>query len=187
MQFNWIEKPFVAFDVETTGLYSDRDRVVELACVMFENGREVDSFSSLINPGIPIPSKVSSIHGIYDEDVADSPSMADILPAFEDFVRNNVLVAHNAKFDLAFLKAEYFRAERDFPAFIVLDTLSMSRRAFPGLPRYSLDAMAYTCGIKQESHHRALDDARTCGRLFYKCINELAPSGELPIRGFSVG
>ncbi|MEM5947771.1 3'-5' exonuclease [Spirochaetia bacterium 38H-sp] len=187
MQFNWLESPVIAFDVETTGLYADKDRVVEIACVMFEDGREVDSLSSLINPGIPIPEVVSNIHGIYDDDVMDAPTMADFFDYFEDFVGNNVLVAHNAKFDLSFLRKEYARAGRDFPSLLILDTLSMSRKAFPGLPKYNLKALAYSCGIEQKYHHRALDDARTCGELFYKCIRQLAPSGELAIRGFSVG
>ena len=93
---------FTVIDIETTG-FGDRAGIVELAAVKFKDGKLYDTFNSLINPQIPIPPSATMVHGIHDADVADSPSIWEVMPYFEKFIGNSTLVGHNVSFDLNFL------------------------------------------------------------------------------------
>jgi len=175
---------FVAFDFETTGLSPERDRVVEIGAVAFrmaldESGPdgqpwraiEDGSFETLIHPGRPIPPEVSAIHGIDDLAVSGAPSFAEAAARFLPFIDGSILVAHNAPFDLGFLRAETARAGLENPPNPAYDTIAIAKTAISGLPSYSLKSLASAFGIVQTAAHRGGDDAKVCMVLFSRCIN----------------
>ena len=122
--------------------------------------------SLLVNPGKPIPPATTAIHGIRDKDVEGEPAFAAFAPALAELARGAVIIAHNAPFDLSFLRAELSRAGLPPAANEVLDTRIVAKAAFPGLPSYRLVDLAARLGIGHERAHRALDDARACAGLF---------------------
>ena len=168
---------FLALDFETTGLDSGAERVVELGAIRFalgpEGPEEEASIASLVNPGMPIPPRAVSIHGITDEEVAGAPSFGEVAPSLLALSAGATIVAHNAGFDLSFLRAELGRFGLTRPPTETADTLALSRRAFPDRPSYRLGALAAALGIDAGSSHRALDDARTCMRLYAACVKKL--------------
>jgi len=127
---------------------------------------EEGSLSLLVNPGKPIPPVTTAIHGISDKDVEGEPAFAALAPALAELARGAVIIAHNAPFDLSFLRAELSRAGLPPAANEVLDTRIVAKAAFPGLPSYRLVDLAARLGIGHERAHRALDDARACAGLF---------------------
>lgn len=152
---------FVAFDTETTGLSPTRDRIVEIALVKFINGKVTATNSWLINPGVPIPSTAERVHGISDEMVANKASCAETLPKVNKFLGNAVLLAHNARFDLSFLKNEYRRAGTVPPENICLDTLKLARKWFPESKSHSLKNLLKHLDIEMDKkNHRALVDSQ---------------------------
>jgi DNA polymerase III epsilon subunit family exonuclease len=165
----WAERLYLAIDVETTGLDAISCRVVEIGAHRFvpaDPDSEKGTLESLVNPGIPIPAIVSSIHGIHDADVADSPSFAELASKFLELAEGAIIVAHNAPFDMSFIMMELTAAGLPALQNTVIDTLALSRRAFPGLPSYSLGRLASALGIAPARLHRALDDARTSEAIY---------------------
>ncbi len=170
---------FVAFDFETTGLSPERDRVVEIGAVAFRVRKEAGSwigvedgaFETLVNPGRPIPSEVSAIHGIDDLAVSSAPTFAEAAGELLAFIDGSILVAHNAPFDIGFLRSETTRAGIENPQNPAYDTIAIAKTAVSGLPSYSLKSLASCFGIVQNAAHRGGDDARVCMELFVKCIN----------------
>lgn len=165
------ETVFVAFDTETTGLFLS-NRVVELGAVKFRGPRALEAFQSLVNPGMAIPPEAVAVHGITDAEVAGKPSIAQILPQFEAFIGDAVLVAHNALYDLGILATEYARLRRPAPRSIVLDTCSLSRIARLGTPDHKLGTVARHFGIRAAGH-RALMDSRLVHQVFWRCLERL--------------
>jgi len=172
---------FVAFDFETTGLSPANDRVVEIGAVRFSlsetDGRwqaqVLESYSSLVNPGRPIPGQASAIHGIYDLDVSSAPRFAEASRDFFPFLENAVLLAHNASFDSGFLSAEAERNGLACPSNPIYDTIPLARSARPRLPSYALGKLAASFGIRQSAAHRGEDDARVCMEIFCRCVDLL--------------
>ena len=163
---------FTVFDIETTGLSSTKDKITEIGAVKIRNGEIIDYFSSLINPEVPIPANIQELTGITDEMVKDAPTIDTVLPKFLDFVGNSVIVAHNANFDVAFIR----NAAKNMSLSVnntILDTLELSRLLFPSLSRHKLDIIAKHLGISLENHHRAVDDAKATSEIFIKCIDIL--------------
>jgi DNA polymerase III epsilon subunit family exonuclease len=157
---------FVAFDTETTGLWAPSHRIVEIGAVRFRLGDESsETFASLVNPQRPMPPEVIGIHGITDDMVADAPTIDDVLRRFLDFCGDAVLVAHNAPFDISFVGCELERCGMSFGDNLILDTVDIYRRLFPGLPGYSLLTLAQQLSISQTQAHRALADAEYVCRL----------------------
>lgn len=173
---------FVAFDFETTGLYPATDRIVEFGAVRFRLGQELDTFSALVNPGCRIHPAAAGVSGIGDADVADKPPVAEMLPRFVQFLGDDVLLAHNARFDGAFLRAELERAAMATIRNPISDTQVLAQRAFPGRPSYALQALVEFLQIPTGRAHRAEDDARRCMRLFAHCVDAIAFMGDLPLR-----
>lgn len=130
--------------------------------------------AALVDPGMPIPARAIAIHGIRDEDLAGAPSFGEVAPSLLALAEGAVIVAHNARFDLSFLDAELARLGLPRPPSASEDTVALSRRAFPGRASYRLGAIASALGIDSGSAHRALDDARTCMRLYAACAGRLA-------------
>lgn len=168
---------FIAFDVETTGLNPNSNRMIEISAVYFENFIPTKSFSTLINPGCHIPSSATQINGITDAMVADAPNEKAAIDQFCEFVTtdalggNIVLVAHNAIFDVKFLLHALSRcgigADISFQ-----DTLYLSRAANLCTDNCKLGTVANYFGIAQNDAHRAADDARVCGEIFVNLLEE---------------
>lgn len=153
----------VTLDIETTGLDPKRDRIIEIGAVRSENGVETAVFQSFVNPGIPIPSFITDLTGIRDELVADAPTESEVITAFTDFVGESPVLAHNARFDLAFLRAGGMLQPN-----LVLDTIELATILMPMAPRYGLGALAEHLGIELIHAHRALEDARATSELYWK-------------------
>lgn len=167
-----LDDGFVVFDIETTGLEADKDKITEIGAVKIENGSIIDTFSTFVNPEIHIPEFITKLTGITDEMVAEAPEIGQALESFLDFVGDLPVVAHNASFDTGFIKYNARKAEKSFKNTIV-DTLQLSRSLFPGLGKYKLNLVAKHLGVKLENHHRAVNDADATARIFIKCMDIL--------------
>lgn len=169
---------FLALDFETTGLDAGIGRVVEVGAVRFELAAEGPiekaALASLVAPGIPIPWQARSIHGISDEDVADAPRFAELAQALLELAKGAVIVGHNVGFDLGFLDGELMRAGILRQHLESADTVPLARKAFPGHRSYKLTSIAADLRIDAGASHRALDDARTCMKLYAACMAALA-------------
>lgn len=154
---------FVAFDLETTGLSAESDRVVEIGAVRFDrDGRELGRFERLVNPGMLMRPSARAVHGISDAMLADAPSFQDVAPSLLDFLGDpdvTLMLAHNARFDAAFLGGELARIGRTPPGHRVVDTLTLARRKLPHLRGHRLDVLARAMGLDPDGPHRALADS----------------------------
>ncbi|NLI56956.1 MAG: PolC-type DNA polymerase III [Clostridium sp.] len=171
-----LDGDFVVFDIETTGLNAYTEKITEIGAVKIRNGKVIDEYSSFVNPGKPIPKKIVELTGITDEMVKDAPDIEKVLPEFLEFVKDSVVVAHNASFDLGFIRHNC-RVLGYKPDFTVIDTLELSRQMFSQLKRHRLNDVAKHLGVSLENHHRALDDAKACGGILIKCIELLKEKG----------
>ena len=166
---------YVVFDLETTGISCTTDEVVEISAVKVQNGEVVDEFTTLVNPGRPIPYSASEVNGITDDMVANSPFFEEALSEFLTFVGDAVLVGHNIHtFDMKFL---YRDAERFWGETIgndYIDTLQIARAYLPKLSRYRLVDLADYYGIDVEGAHRALNDCRMNQLVFELLGKEIA-------------
>lgn len=149
----------VIFDFETTGLDFQRDQIIEIGGLLTENGRIVDEFSSLIKPDQPLSETIVKITGITDAMLKDKPSIDQVLPDFLKFIEGSILVAHNAEFDMAFLKAaaERLGYQLDWPCFC---TLKLARFVLPELESRNLDTLAQHFGLTFEARHRSIGDCK---------------------------
>ncbi|HEX9015556.1 MAG TPA: exonuclease domain-containing protein [Chloroflexota bacterium] len=150
---------YTVVDVETTGLTPRGNGITEVCALRVQMGRVVDRFSTLVNPGMPIPLFIQSMTGITDSMVRDAPSFREIVPALKAFIGESVLVAHNAPFDLSFLNYGLYSCGHNHLHNQVVDTLRMARRLLPDLRRGSLDAVTTHLGISIADRHRAYGDA----------------------------
>jgi DNA polymerase-3 subunit epsilon len=173
---------FAAFDLETTGLVAGVDRIVELAAVLFRTDEVLDTWTALVDPGIPIPPDAGGVNGITDGMVRGQPRIDSVLRPFLGFLSRGAPVAHNAVFDVGFVCADMREEALEPPPGPVLDTRTLARRAFPGRYSYSLSSLARDFKLRgDESAHRALADAQTCRRLFLACARELGAERELSV------
>ncbi|MBE0068056.1 PolC-type DNA polymerase III [Thermoanaerobacterium thermosaccharolyticum] len=171
-----IDDSFVVFDIETTGLSSINDSIIEIGAVKIKDCQIVDTFETFVNPQIHISNFITKLTGITDDMVKRYPSIDEVLPKFLEFIKGSTLVAHNANFDVTFIKtkAKNLGIEVDNP---VLDTLELSRHMYENLKNYKLDTVAQHLGVSLENHHRAVDDARATAEIFLKSINKLKENG----------
>ncbi len=165
---------YVALDLETTGLSAERDAIIEIGAVKFRDGRTLDTFSTFVSPGRPIPLKITELTGIRDQDVADAPGLFDVLPALARFVGETPIVGHSVNFDLAFLQQHSDKFKNDY-----LDTFELASVLCPDAERYSLQSLAQLMGIDVDRAHRALDDAVASQQLFYELFER---AQALPLR-----
>lgn len=137
-----------------------------------EDGQITDRFSTFVNPEVPIPFEIEKLTSINDSMVMDAETIEVVLPRFLDFVGNAVLVAHNANFDVSFIRENAERQQ--IPVnFTYVDTVGIARMLLTGQAKYTLDAVAKTLKISLENHHRAVDDAECTAEIFMKFINML--------------
>ena len=171
-----LDTDFVAFDIETTGLYSDRDVMIEIGAVRFSGGQPGETFNTFVDPRRPIPEEIVKLTGIDDGMVAGAPGEAEALKAFLDFCGEAPLAAHNADFDTGFMAAAAARCGYDF-APVYLDTLVLAQTLMPQLKRHKLDIVNDALSLPQFNHHRASDDALVCGRIFARFVPMLREKG----------
>ncbi len=171
-----LDESFVVFDIETTGFSPVTNRIIEIGAVKVVNGEITDRFSTFVNPEVPIPFEIEKLTSINDSMVIDSDTIEIILPQFLEFVGDAMLVAHNANFDVSFIKENAKRM--DIPVdFTYVDTVGIARTLLTGQAKYTLDAVAKTLGISLENHHRAVDDAECTAEIFVKFITMLKKDG----------
>lgn len=175
------EIEFVAFDFETTGLNPAVDRIVELGAVRFQRGAIIAEFNELVNPGISIGADSARITGITDAMVADKPPVTDGLKRFTRFLGQAVLMAHNATFDLGFLRAALQSAGMSGVDNQVIDTQLLAMKAFPRQKSYALQNLADELKLPRKNAHRATDDAELCMRLFLASVDALSFMGDLEL------
>jgi DNA polymerase-3 subunit epsilon len=164
---------FVAFDLETTGTTPETDAVVEIGAVKFLDGLPQAPFSSLVNPGRPIPADAIAIHGITNEEVKGQPILSDLMGRFAAYCGDLPLVAHNARFDFKFLEAAVKRDKTKAPTGILLDTWALAKVLFPGHPNYRLETLTKHFGFPNTVFHRAYEDAEYCGKIFLRILESL--------------
>ncbi len=174
------ETPIVVFDTETTGLSPD-SYIVEIGAVKVVGSRIVDSFCCLVRPPLPIPSNVVQIHGIDNRMVKDAPSFCEVAGRFLEFIRDALLVAHNAPFDMKILTTNLLRVGRPLPENPVLDTCRTIRNLFPGLPSYSLKSLARFWRSPYGGFHRASSDAKHTAYIFLCAMNKCGISQHAPV------
>lgn len=170
---------FVVVDLETTGGSPQTNGITEIGAVRVRGGEVLGEFQTLVNPGTPIPPFIALLTGIDDAMVARAPRIEQALPAFLEFARGSVLVAHNAGFDVGFLKANAARQEIPWPGFEVLDTVRIARHVVTDdeAPNRKLATLARLFGATTTPTHRALDDARATVDVLHAMIARLGNLG----------
>ena len=168
-----IEKSaYVVLDVETTGLNTFADSIIEIGAVRFENGVEVDSFSELIDPQRPLPDKIVEITGITSAMLSGKRTLREVMPDFAKFCEGAVLVAHNAAFDMSFFRRAFPLIGREFD-FVTLDTLALARNLYPNSKNHKLGTLAKMLGVSLVNAHRAVHDARATAQVMMKMFADV--------------
>lgn len=171
-----LDDTYVVFDIETTGFSPVTNRIIEIGAVKVENGQVTDRFSTFVNPEVPIPFEIEKLTGINDSMVIDAETIECVLPRFLEFVGDAALVAHNANFDVSFIK-ENAKRQDILVDFTYVDTVGMARMLLTGQAKYTLDAVAKTLKVSLENHHRAVDDAECTAQIFLKLTEMLKKEG----------
>lgn len=160
----------ISFDLETTGLSPLTDRVIELSAVKIAPNRNIRTFSELVNPHIPIPKITTNIHGITDQMVSNCRSLDDVLEEFLDFCSEKPAIAHNASFDAGFLVFSIHHLKLQLPQLHIYCSCRFSRASFREFQGHSLKFLSEQLSIPLKNHHRALDDALACLRIFANAL-----------------
>ncbi len=163
---------YIVFDVETTGLSAVYDTVIELAAVKMKEGEIIDKFESFANPHHPLSATTIELTGITDDMVQDAPDASEVLKKFSDWIGNDILVAHNASFDMGFLNAGLQRAGFEKVQNGVIDTLELARFLYPHMKNHRLNTLAKKFDVELVQHHRAIYDAETTGYLLVKMLKD---------------
>lgn len=171
-----LDGPIVAFDLETTGLESSKEAITEIGAVILEKGEIKERFQTFVNPGKLIPPFITNLTGITDEMVKDAPSQEEAVRAFLHFAGEYPLAAHNADFDMGFLRAVSRRYGIPFES-TALDTLPLAQNLLPDLGRYKLDIIARHLKLPDFQHHRAVDDALTVAYMLNPLFQMLRERG----------
>ena len=167
-----LDGEFVVFDIETTGLSALNDSITEIGAVLVGRCEILDKFSTFVHPERPIPAKIVQLTGITDDMVADAPDQKTAVEQFLDWADGRVLVAHNADFDMGFIRqaCRKYGIEREL---VSLDTLELSRALLPNLKKHKLDVVANHLGLPDFNHHRACDDALTTAYMLLRFFDKL--------------
>lgn len=173
------ETTFVVVDLETTGGKAGVDAITEIGAVKVRGGEILGEFATLVDPGCPIPPQIVRLTGITTAMVYDAPRIEQVLPTFLEFAAGSVLVAHNAGFDIGFLKSAAARTETTWPGFPVVCTVKLARRVLPRdeAPSVKLSALADLFHVSTRPTHRALDDARATVDVLHALIERVGNQG----------
>lgn len=170
------DSTFVVFDLETTGISAAKHKIIEIGAVKVEGGKITDRYSTFVNPQRPIPFAIERLTGINDSMVVDAPIIEDILPEFLKFCDGAIMVAHNADFDMGFLKLNC-REQNISREFTYVDTVGLARYLLPGLGKVTLDKVAKAIGVPLNNHHRAVDDAECTAHIYVKFLQMVKDRG----------
>lgn len=171
-----LDSEYVVFDIETTGLSTKHNKIIEIGAVKIKSGEIIGRFSEFINPEVPIPYQIEQLTSINDEMVMDAPTYDVILPRFLEFCGDSIVVAHNAAFDTGFIKK--FAGDLDLVfSNTILDTMTLSHILLPELGKYTLDRVCKAFNVKNEHHHRAIDDAEATAKVFLHLYDMLVEKG----------
>ena len=171
-----LESDYVVFDIETTGLSPVKNRIIEFGAVKVSEGKIVDRFSCFVNPEVPIPYEITKLTSITDDDVKDVGNIAKVMPEFLSFCEGCILVAHNAEFDVNFVKEKCRELGNEIKP-VYIDTLPLARVQLPGHSKFTLDAVAKALKVELGHHHRAVDDAECTALIFVKMLEQLVNEG----------
>ncbi|MFS1518411.1 PolC-type DNA polymerase III [Bacillus sp. SCS-151] len=163
---------YVVFDVETTGLSAVYDTIIELAAVKMKDGEIIDRFEAFANPHHPLSATTIELTGITDDMVKDAPDIDVVIKQFHDWVEDDILVAHNASFDMGFLNVGYKKVDYDKAKNPVIDTLELARALYPELKNHRLNTLCKKFDIELTQHHRAIYDAEATGYLLAKLLKD---------------
>lgn len=171
-----IDTTYCVLDLETTGFSATTEKITEIGIMKYKNGEVIDEFSCFVNPEKHIPARVTEVTNITDEMVKDAETIDKVFPKMLEFLGDSVIVAHNAGFDVGFLKqnAKVLGYKFDYT---YLDTLSLAKDLFPEYKKYKLGKIADNLGIKVEVAHRALDDVDTTVKVFKVMLDMLKERG----------
>ena len=159
---------YVVIDFETTGFHPYQDRIIQVAAVRYRNHELADQFVSFVNPERLIPARITSLTGITNYRVSDAPTIEEVLPVFLAFLGEDPIVAHNASFDMRFLKSNVNQLGLSEPINKVIDTVFLAKKYMKHAPNYKLETLKRMLGIRLSSHN-ALDDCMTCAAVYQKC------------------
>lgn len=160
------ENDYVVIDTETTGLSPTKDKLIEVAALKINHGNIVDSYSTLINPGITIPTKITEITGITDEMLVGAPTVDTIIQPLTDFIGNYPIVGHNVTFDIKFLSAARYICGLPAVSVSYIDTLPLARKEFPKLQNHKLSTLISEFELSDQQDHRALSDASYTNQIY---------------------
>lgn len=167
---------YVVFDLETTGLYADRgDSIIEIGAVKMQNGKIIDEFNILVNPGVKLDSKIIEITGITDDMLIDKDSEEVCVKEFINWVGDLPMVAHNARFDISFINSAYRKYDLGVLKNTLIDTLGLSRYLESNYKYHNLATLVERYNIEwdEDKHHRASYDAKGTALIFYKMLKKL--------------
>ncbi|RJE86790.1 PolC-type DNA polymerase III [Paenibacillus sp. 1011MAR3C5] len=165
---------YIVFDIETTGLSVVNNKIIELAGVRMQDGKEIDRFSTFINPHEKIPYHIQQLTNINDDMVKDAPELEPKLREFISFIGDDILVAHNARFDIGFIQANCKSLGLPEVTNPVLDTLELARFLYPTMKNHRLNTLSDKYKISLENHHRAVDDSVALGGVLFGLIGDAA-------------
>ena len=170
------DQTYVVFDIETTGFSPVNDRIIEIGAVKIQDGEIVDRFSTFVNPEIPIPFEIEKLTSINDNMVIGADTIEVVLPRFLDFIggEDTILVAHNANFDMSFIRENMKRLMDRACPYTYVDTVGIARVLLPAQNKHTLDAVAKSLGVVLQNHHRAVDDAECTALIYIKLMQKLA-------------
>lgn len=178
-----IDTEYCVFDIETTGLSYRTEKITEIGAIKIKNGEIIDTFECFVNPEKPIPYEVIKVTHITDDMVRDAETIEQVLPKFLEFVGDDVLVAHNANFDVGFIrnfaKKQGLKFENTY-----IDTLGIARDMFPDYKKYKLGIIAENLNIRVDVAHRALDDVKTLVKVFEVMLRNIKEMGAKTIDDF---
>ena len=150
--------------------------MIEIGAVKIQDGKVVDTYSTFINPGTPLPPVITEITGITDGMLVDAPTAKEALPQLMAYIGDAVIAAHNAKFDAGILRSELMRIGKDF-SIPILDTLTLAQQLYPDFKRYNLASVCRALGVKLKYAHRAVHDAKATAECLIIMLRELHNRG----------
>lgn len=160
---------YVVLDFETTGLNPGTDRIIQVAAIRYRNFTKVEQFVTYVNPGITIPQKITKLTGIKNSDVKNAPYINQIMPKLTKFIGSDVIVAHNAVFDIKFLVTNMWMCKLNLPSYVYVDTLGLARKYMRDVENHKLVTLKEYLNIKATSH-LADEDCLVCNEVYKYCI-----------------
>ncbi|MGD9567467.1 MAG: DNA polymerase III subunit alpha [Sedimentibacter sp.] len=180
-----IDTTYCVLDLETTGFSPNTEKITEIGIMKLQDGKVIDEFACFVNPEKPIPARVVEVTNITDDMVKNAETIHKVFPKMLDFLGDSVLVAHNAEFDINFLKHNALNLGYNFD-YTYVDTLSLAKELFPDYKTYKLGRIAKNLGITVEVAHRALDDVGTTVKIFNVMLDKLKQRGAMTLDDIAI-